>query len=113
MAPILEPPPPADAPAPRFKFSPGFVVVTPEQLAIPETPRGAVPDDHHLSIIEKYVLCAILRWNHSGKPCTASNLEIADAIGLRGDPEARRMRVQIALNGRWLHGVKVPGMADP
>lgn len=96
-----------------------FVQITYEQLAIPEPPRGSVPDGEHLTRLEKLVLYGLLKWcyqdQRSGKEraCPATDLEIADAIGLSGDSAAKKRKIQIALNGRKIRGVKIPGMADP
>jgi hypothetical protein len=92
---------------------PLFVQVTLDQLAIPEPPRGAVADGEHLTKREKQVLCGLLKWCWGGRLCTASDLEIADAIGLTGSNAARKRMIQIALHGRTRDGIKYPGMADP
>lgn len=106
----------ASPPDPHARTSRGkqrFIQVTLDQLAIPDPPRGTVPDGEHLTGLERRVLYGLLKWCWGGRPCIASDLEIADAIGLAGSKGARKRRVQIALNGRTKAGIKHPGMADP
>ena len=103
--------------SPRPKPDDRFIKVTFHQLKIPEPPRGSAPDGEHLTRLEKLVICGILTWNYfkDGKEraCEATDLEIAEAIGLRGSAAAKKRQIQIALHGRTIRGVKVPGMADP
>jgi hypothetical protein len=80
--------------------------------------------------LEWLVLCALERFSWSGKdPCYATNLQIADAIGLTGSGDTRKRMVRIALHGRtyrkgrwdpetgkWKRDgeeVKIPGLCDP
>jgi hypothetical protein len=104
-----------------------FVQTTVDQLAAPEPGRGESPDGLHLTPLEKLVLIALGRpgWCFRGGVCKATDLEIADAIGLRGTTAAKRRRVQIALHGRRYAGrnpetgkrdgdaVPRPGPCDP
>lgn len=102
---------------PRPKLAP-FAKLTHEQLAIPRPLRGEIADGTKLTRHEKLVLMALDRFTRGGRvPCTASNLQIADAIGDTGKDACRRRQIQYALYGRKRKkdGVtKVyPGLCDP
>jgi hypothetical protein len=90
-----------------------FVALTNDQLAFPKKPRGAVPDGEHLSATEWLFMVVLSRWCYKGKPCTWNDLELADAMGLPGDEKSKKWQVRSIINGRWVRGVRWPGVCDP
>ena len=81
------------------------VEVTFDQLAFPETAWRTPGGDEDASLFERTILLTLLRW--CWNPATdemewsdVTDLDIADAAGLRGDSKARQRRVQKAINGR-------------
>ena len=105
---------PSNSHARHARKSSPFIQLTSHQVAIPEPDRGTPPDGEHIRDTEKLVIQGILAlgcWDR--EPRELSDLEIANAAGFSGKDTAKRRRVQIALHGRIIDGVKHPGLADP
>lgn len=95
-------------------------------LATPEPARGSDPDDTTAKPCEKLLFIEVIRrWRENGfRPFKASNVEMARAIGWRGDARKLKPRVKHLLNGRRTkrynpasgkregESYKTPGAAD-
>jgi hypothetical protein len=87
-----------------------FVQTTHDQLAVPLTRRGSIPDGDHLSPTEKLLMIALEVRGWQGGPCTASNLQLAEAIGLEGSHASRVRYIKILFGERKIRGTMRPGL---
>src|ERR671933_2434423 len=105
-----EPGPAGRATAQRITRREKFVATTHDQLGVPLTRRGSIPDGEHLSPVEKLLMIALEVRGWNGGPCTASNAELAEAIGLQGSRVNQLRYVSKLLCGRKIRGGMRPGL---
>jgi hypothetical protein len=92
------------------KTSPGFLKVTPEQIAIPHAGRGHAGDVNRLTGLEYRVMECVAYDTRFGGRSRMTNLEIGLFLRMDGPNDKIARSIMNVISGRRSHGKRLPGL---